>query len=445
MKRIVKLIISFFVFVMFWGSCLDTASAKLANSNLVGKALCNPTSEVIQQAKESFNTYKVGQYVDLSPSSDLTNVIRVEKTIGKVHGQTVLKAGFSFDTYLYKLRGLNATAGKTFEESFRRSFNNMMTRQNGNYLIETTAALGKPHDSADLLVINKFTGKCELKIQQKLSAKAAVKAIINNKYDDCVLLIPSDQLNGIKSDLLNGTHKYIPKDSNKRKLIQQAIYKNRIASAIYGVQAKSMRYYQEATKRMYSRVFNHISDKIAGNLSRAIRSGEDIIGIGKHVYRIEEAIKIYRASGIINHEIEAAIRTAKFNKFKFIGQRALGYVAGVFDIGYGVYMIYDANSKYHKGLLDADLANYKKILGGVQIAVGVIEIVAESFPLVEPIVTPIVIVVSIAIVAIDMWIDHIQAQRMAARQRLIERVETKAHPDAIHQWLIRDMERQCAL
>ena len=454
-KRIV--IISLSVLAMLLGSCFNTVSAKLTSP--FGEACGKPSTAAIQQAKESYNVYKIGQHVDLSPAQVLTKAMRVEKTIGKVHGQTVLKAGFSFDTYLYKLRGLNATAGKTFEESFRRSFNNMMTRQNGNYIIEATAALGNPHDAADLLVLDK-QGNCVMKVQQKLSAKAAVNSIIHpektitingtnitiNKYEDCKILIPSDQLKKINSDLLNGTNKYIPKDPVQRKMIQEAVDSHILTDTIYGVKAKSMEYYQEATKRMYTHTFNNISDEMAAKLSRAIRNGEEFIVTGKSFYRVEEAISICRANNVVKPEIEAAIRSARFTKFVRVSNTVIGVAGSLIDVGYGVYMIYNAESQFQKGLLDSDLSNYKKTLGAIQIGVGVVGLVMVFSP--EPfskIAAPIVVVVGVLVAALDMWIDYIQAQRVAARQRMIDRIKAQDQPRAIRELLIRDMNVQCAL
>lgn len=442
-----KILISLSLLVFFVGSYYKIASAKSS----IGEAICKPSPSAIPQAKNAFNEFKIGQYVDLLPTSEFTKVMRVEKTIGKVHGQTVLKAGFSFDTYLYKLRGLNATAGKTFEESFRRSFNNMMTRQNGNYLIEATAVLGNPHDAADLLVIDKQTGKCVMKVQQKLSAKAAVNAILNpDKYKDCTILTTSDQLRDIKLDLESSTNKYVPKDPIKRQKIYDAIYKNEkngvvLTDIIHGVKAKSMEYYQEATKRMYTRTFNNISDEMVSKLSRAIRNGEEFIDTGKSFYRVEEALRIYSTNNVVKPEIEAAIRSARFTKFVRVSNTIVATAGSLIDVGYGVYMIYNAESQFQKGLLDADLSNYKKTLGAIQIGVGAVGLAMIFSP--DPfskIAAPIVVVVGVLVAAIDMWIDYIQAQRVAARQRLIERVKDK-RPEAIRELLLRDMELKCAL
>lgn len=432
-----KTILSLSMLVVFWGSCLNTAFARL--SSPLGEALCKPSSSAIQQAKSAFNEFKIGQHVDLSPTSGLTKAMRVEKTIGKVQGHTVVKAGFSFDTYLNKLRGLNATAGKTFEESFRRSFNNMMTREKGLFFIESTAALGNPHDAADLLLINKLTGNCEMKIQQKLSASAAKNAILHpEKYKDCIILTASDQLEYINN--------HLPKDPVKRKMIEDAISTGRLTDSIYGVEAKSMGYYQEATRRMYIRSFNNVSDKMASTLSRAIRNGEELIDTGKNLYRVDEAIRIYRASNIVKPEIEAALCAARFTKLVRVGNTVIGIAGSVIDIGYGVYMIYNAETQFQKGLLDADLYNYKKALGVVQIGVGVVGLVMLFSP--DPftkIAAPIVVVVGVLVAALDMWIDYIQAQRVAAHQRMIDRIEAQDRPRAIRQLLIREMNIQCAL
>ncbi|MDO4856619.1 MAG: hypothetical protein Q4A17_01580 [Thermoguttaceae bacterium] len=436
MKRIKQIIgISLFAFV-FLGSFINNASARSTFS--LGKALCNPTTSAIQEAK-TFNAFTVGQKVDLSPTFGLTKRMRVEKTIGRVHAKTVIKAGLDFDNYL-KIRGLNSTAGKTFEESYRRSFNNMMTRQNGNFFIENTATLGKPHDSADLLVINKTTNQVELKIQQKLSADLAMDAITNpkniEKYKDCdFILTTSDQLEYIK--------RHLPKDPVKRKVIEEALESGRLTDKVLDVQAKSMNFYQEATERMYKQYFNNLKDEIATELSKAIRNGEEFIIIEGKTFYVDEALEIYRESKTVSPEIEAALRKVRFWKNV---NTVVGVAGSILDIGNGIYMIYNAESQFEKGLLDADLSNYKKMLGVVQIGVGVVGLVMVFSP--DPfskIAAPVVVVVGVVVAALDMWIDHIQAQRVAARQRLMERVAAQDRPRAIRELLIKDMNIQCAL
>lgn len=454
MQNLTKLIISFFVFSMLWGSCLNTASAKHSNSNLLGRALCNPTTEAIQQAKE-YSAFKIGGVLDLSPAKGLTNTMRLEKTVGRVKQGTVLKALLDWDTYINKLRGVDQTAGKIFEESYCRAFNRAMRK--GPFFAETTAMLGRPGDAADLLIYEKQSNKLVCKAQQKLSAKEAIKAILNPKqsakYKDCIILVPSDQLDYIKNHL----RYYSPE---KQEMLRKALYSSekfgsvqspKLTDNILGESTRIKSFYQNATK-LYRPAFNRICNEMLPEVTRAIREGSEFITKGKFVRSTVEFIDMYKAGDVVIPEIEKALRLAPKIKNpvvpkipKSLGSRVLGYAVGVFDVGYGVYMIYDAESKFQRRMLDADLRNYKKLLGIVQIGVGVVEIVAESIIVIEPIVTPVVIVVSIAIVALDMWIDYIQSQRVVARRHLIDRVTTRERPEAIRQLLIHEMDIQCAL
>lgn len=504
MKSIKQIItVSLFTFIFLGSFIADNASAKFTNP--LGEALCNPSLSAIKDAK-AYNAFKVGQRVDLSSTFNLTKTMRVEKVVGSVHGATVAKAGFDYSTYLNKIRGLNQTAGKIFEESFCRSFNRSM--KNGNCFVENTAILGKSHDSADLLVINKATQKVEFKIQQKLSADLAIDAITNpkniEKYKDCkYILTTSDQLEYIKMHL----HRY---SAEKRQLLEKAIQDERLTDNILGIHAKRMDHYQDLTKRIYKPIFNKMREKMVADLSSAIQRGEDFIMMEGKPFSVEKALDLYRNSKIFNTEIEAALREVgkvsegmyklyfdeisdevadalakairKGEEFVFLEgktfyvddaieiyrgsktvspeiesalrkvqrmknfNKIVGIAGSILDIGQGFYMIYSAQSQFEKGLLDADLSNYKKMLGVVQIGVGVVGLVMVFSP--DPfskIAAPVVVVVGVLVAALDMWIDHIQAQRVAARQRMMERITAQDRPRAIRELLIKDMNIQCAL
>ena len=448
MKRIRTIIlISLFILVVF-GSFIPEASAKF----ILGKALCNPSPEAIREAK-TYDAFTIGQKIDLSPTEGLTKAMRVENTIGKVHSEAAVSSLFNFDIYLNEVRGMNQTAGKTFEESFRRSFNKTMTRRGGNYFAENTAILGKTHDSTDLLILEKKTNIVKLKVQQKLSYEEAIDAIFDVKYQDCIILIPSDQLQYLKDHL----DEFRPE--KRKKIVESIFVKKKFGSFnlckltdnVLGVRAKSKVYYHEATQRMYKRFFNKTSDEVITDLSRAIRNLDEIITKGNKVYKVSDLIKEYSIRKItnpkiINPQIESALRAARFAKFVKVGNRVVGVAGAIWDIGYGVYMFYDAESQFEKGLLDVDLSNYKKILGVVQIGVGVLGLVAVFSP--DPfskVATPVIIAVGVLVAALDMWIDHIQAQRIAARQRLIERLDAQDRPRAIREFLIKKMNTQCAL
>ena len=166
MKRIRTIVlISLFILVVF-GSFISDASAKF----ILGKALCNPSPEAIREAR-TYNAFTIGEKIDLSPTVGMTKARHIEKTVGKVHGETVIKAGFKFEPYI-KLRGEKSVAGKNFEESYPRSFNNQKIKLGTMELrAENTAVLGKSHDSADLLFYDKKTnaGTDYINVAQQLS------------------------------------------------------------------------------------------------------------------------------------------------------------------------------------------------------------------------------------------------------------------------------------
>lgn len=399
-----------------FGSFIPDASAKF----ILGKALCNPSPEAVKEASV-YNTFAVGQKVDLSPAAGLTRVMLSEKAVGRVHEKTV-NAGFNFDNYL-KIRGLDSTAGKTFEKSFGQSFNNMMTRRNQNFFIESTALLGNPHDSADLLVINRTTNRVELRIQQKLSASLAMDAVTNpqnmKKYKDCnYILTTPDQLEYIKQ--------HLPKNLVKRKAIEDALASGRLTDRILGVQAESMNFYRKAANNLYKPTFNKMSKSmLLVNIKRTLFFIID----KSSTETIQDLLPFFKAIPL------KAFSTASDVSFSLC------------DIGYGVYLVYNAQSQFEKGLLDSDLSDYKKLLGVVQIGFGVLGLVAAFSP--DPfskVAAPIIVMaVGVLVAALDMWIDHIQTQRIAARQRLMERVAAQDRPRAIRELLIKDMNIHCVL
>jgi len=103
--------------------------------------------------------------------------------------------------------------------------------------------------------------------------------------------------------------------------------------------------------------------------------------------------------------------------------------AGVFDIGFGAYGIYDTQRRFRLGELDADIRIGKLMIGGTQISVGAAAIVGGILLILtpEPIITTIagvtVLVVSAVLVAVDYIFERLQAQRTTERWRLAQQID----------------------
>jgi hypothetical protein len=107
-------------------------------------------------------------------------------------------------------------------------------------------------------------------------------------------------------------------------------------------------------------------------------------------------------------------------------------VGGVFDVGYGAYVIHDTERRYSLGELDSDIRTGKLIIGGSRIVVGAAAIAAGVLIIVpEPVYTKAaaagiivgVIVAVVVIEVVDYALERIQAKRTAERLRLAQEID----------------------
>lgn len=439
---------------------LVSTNAIAKNVFCLGNAISTGSRQAIQETSQSaYNAFSIGDYLNPKQLPTISKKERLIKTVGRIKTDTMIKSCFDYETYLYKIRGMKQTAGKLFEESFLRAFNSASKLSDKSITIESTAILGKPHDSADLLVRNKITGKIVDKLQLKVGYQGALNAVAKEsdiiKYADCKILVPKDIYEKLvatnKKNILNGSILTNPKSQK----LYNALESGKIIYKYDDVAAKSLAWYENLTKRHIKSAYNNIKKAIQEALDL---SKESIVLYGSvvsivNIKNSEEALdQLKRNAQFVAKVSKEAEETAEKALSKtarlvlFYCGTSITVIGSGADVAYGVHMIYDANYQYNMGALDYDLACYKQALGVTQTALGIAGVYLLYSPdPVTKILAPVVIVVGLAVVAIDMWIDYIQAQRNAARMQLRHQIARRCKPEAVDRLLRQQIELSLAL
>lgn len=332
--------------------------------------------------------------MDTSITSGMSKRERMRKTVGRIRIDTLKRYNFNFELYVAKRGPLN-TGGKIFEESYTRSFNRKMKLNGSNLRIESTALLGRPQDSADLLLLDRDV--VVAKIQQKLGAKEAKKALNKEKYVGCKILVPGDTLKEIKASLLKTSNKL----TKGNKIIQEALESGRLTDNIGGITAKNTKYYIETGNRYLTYEHRQISKTLPEASVNPVRT---------------VAPKI----------------VPKFRYVKYAGT-TLVVVGGLTDVALGGYNIRNTYQRYRNHSLDGDLATYKMICGGGQVALGATVLAGSGIAyLAAPaalVAAPVALVgAAVVIVAggiieiMNSKVEYWQQQRNQIREKLVNRM-----------------------
>ncbi|MDO4629395.1 MAG: hypothetical protein Q4C70_09450 [Planctomycetia bacterium] len=353
----------------------------------------------------SINTRSLGCAL-VSGNLNYSDTEIIQKTIGSVSEKAVRKTK-NFSHYM----SLNEKGftGKGFEALTVLKYQKKI----GFQQLLPTAVLGDPHHVADLLLFDK-RGKVVSEFQLKAGKKIAISALSDKRYDKCIILTHPETMESIQKEL---TQKIFQAQRRRVELSQKwKSVKNAIISG---------------------RLTDHVNSMVVPSRYESLKFTRKV----KKIQYNELRKNIFDSSHVIKR-INSLSAPRQFNILVGLGKKIAGDTASLLDVLLGVRRIWQAEGQFNQGILDYDLASYKKIIGMIQVGVGAISLAMIFTP--EPItkiVALVAITVGIVVEVIDCWINYIQVKRNDMRKRLFQRISTRERVNAVRQLLLKNISQ----
>jgi hypothetical protein len=343
-----------------------------------------------------------------------------EKTIGRIRTKSFNKYS-TFDDYWQA--GGTGSRGKFFESQSVLQANSALKKQGSAYRYAITAVEGDPGHPADLVLLNdkgKIVRRCQLKSTRNVND--IIKFSQEAKYSDMTLVTHPETLMDLsergKREIEKARLRGQPPPTKWQNVLDKLERGLITDELVDGKKVHTLEKTAEGARkfRLFQWLRGPDAPKIAKGVSGTVRK---TLVVPKTLAMLSiSAVKVAKSTLVV-----------------------LEVVAAPVDLGFAAYGYYDTFSRYNREGLDQDIFATKlaihtteAALGGAAVySLGVgLGLIAAPEPVVSKVTGIVVVVGSVVVLAADIAVSSVIANRDQARERTLEVLTSSERRLAIH-------------